>query len=77
MVVVTVTRVGGDGSVLARTVHTASRPDPGRWELWVRGAIGGAWRMVWLGLVLSFAGLAAIAAARPDDTRAFFSSLFS
>ena len=30
--VITVIRVGGDGSVLARTVHTASRPDPGRWE---------------------------------------------
>jgi hypothetical protein len=30
--VITVIRVGGEGSVLARTVHTASRPDPGRWE---------------------------------------------
>jgi hypothetical protein len=33
LVVVTVTRVGGNGSMLARIVHTASRPDPGRWEV--------------------------------------------
>ena len=32
LVVITVTRIGRDGSVLTRTVHTASRPDPGRWE---------------------------------------------
>ncbi len=30
--VIVVTRVGGDGSVLTRSVHTASRGDPGRWE---------------------------------------------
>jgi hypothetical protein len=31
-VVIVVTRIGGDGSVLTRSVHTASRGDPGRWE---------------------------------------------
>jgi hypothetical protein len=30
--VITVTRVGGDGSVLTRAVDTASREDPVRWE---------------------------------------------
>ncbi len=28
---ITVTKVNGDGSVLARTVDTAGRQDPGRW----------------------------------------------
>jgi hypothetical protein len=28
---IVVTRVGGDGSILARTVDTASRQDAGRW----------------------------------------------
>jgi hypothetical protein len=30
--VITVTRVGGDGTVLARTVDTARRQDSDRWE---------------------------------------------
>jgi hypothetical protein len=29
---IVVTRVGSDGSVLTRSVHTASRSDPRRWE---------------------------------------------
>jgi hypothetical protein len=29
---ITVTRVGGDGSVLTRAVDTACREDPDRWE---------------------------------------------
>jgi hypothetical protein len=41
LVVVTVTGVGGNGSVLARTVHTASRPGPGRREALVgQAALG-------------------------------------
>jgi hypothetical protein len=32
MTIIVVTRVGGDGSVLSRTVDTASREDAGRWE---------------------------------------------
>jgi hypothetical protein len=28
---ITVTRIGGDGSIFARTVDTADRHDPGRW----------------------------------------------
>jgi hypothetical protein len=38
---ITVTRVGGDGSVLARAVDTASRQDAGRWtELADHAALG-------------------------------------
>lgn len=44
LVVVAVIRVVGDGSVLARTVHTASRPDPGRWEAQIeQAALGLRW----------------------------------
>jgi hypothetical protein len=38
LVVIVVTRVGGDGSVLTRTVDTASRADPDRWGALVEQA---------------------------------------
>ena len=36
--VIVVTRVGGDGSVLTRSVHCASRADPDRWNALVEQA---------------------------------------
>ena len=38
----------------------------------VRAAIGGAWRMTWVALALSFVGLLVLAAVYPDGTRAYF-----
>lgn len=55
----------------------------GRYELLARepwgrrlaGALAGGFRMLLLGLVLSFAGLLVLAAVRPDATRAYFEAV--
>lgn len=40
--VIVVTRIGGDGSVLTRTVHCANRADADRWDALVEQAALGA-----------------------------------
>ena len=45
-------------------------------ESWMRGAVAGGATMAVLGLVLSFAGLLVLAAAKPDATRAYLDWAF-
>ena len=53
-------------------------PDPeGTWDRRIQGALAGGWRIAWLGLALSFVGLLAVAAAKPDETRSFVLGAFS
>lgn len=40
--VIVVTRIGADGSVLTRSVHTAGRSDSGRWDAMVEQAALGS-----------------------------------
>ncbi|HJP67197.1 MAG TPA: DUF6350 family protein [Actinomycetota bacterium] len=43
----------------------------------LRAVLAGGWRMLWVGLVLSFLGLLVVAATRPDDTRSFLAGAFA
>jgi hypothetical protein len=47
------------------------------WQARIRAALAGGWRMLWLGLSLSFVGLLGVAVARPDETRDFVAGAFS
>ncbi|HYT29688.1 MAG TPA: hypothetical protein VEN82_02850, partial [Actinomycetota bacterium] len=49
---------------------------PSERESWMRGAVAGGVTMATLGLVLSFAGLLVLAAAKPDATRAYLDFAF-
>jgi hypothetical protein len=46
------------------------------WERRARAALAGGWRMLWVGLALSFGGLLVLAAVRPDATGAYFRGAF-
>jgi hypothetical protein len=47
------------------------------WDVRARAVVGGAWRMTWLGLTLSFVGLLVVAVSKPDETKSFVLGAFS
>lgn len=47
----------------------------GQSSLWLRGALAGGWRMLWLGLALSFLGVLVLATVKADATRAYLESV--
>ena len=74
---------GGAVRAAARDGATGARDDagtpgaaPGSRDARVRAALAGGWRMLVLGMALSFVGLLILGAVHPDATRAYFDAVF-
>jgi hypothetical protein len=68
--------MGGLGGLRAESDAWTGGVATDRWTRRPRAAVAGGWRMLALGLLLSFAGLLVLAAAKPSATRAYFRGAF-
>jgi hypothetical protein len=68
---------GFGGGLSTASVQDARTEDvvAGPWHRRVRGALAGGWRMLWLGLGLSFLGVLVLSAVKAGDTRTYLQAV--